>query len=48
MSATWEPDILGDGFESLRLDLGHSEEGPLDATLIRHTPTRRWKNWAHR
>lgn len=35
----WRPDVLGEGFESLSLDLGRDEEGPVSATLIRYRPT---------
>lgn len=36
----WQPDILGDGFESLRLPLGNDPdgEGEIAATLVRFTP----------
>lgn len=40
MEARWEPDVLGDGYEATVLDLGHDEEGPLHATLVRYTPPR--------
>lgn len=36
--AQWVPDILGDEFEQLTLDLGEDEEGPLVATLVRALP----------
>lgn len=49
MSAGWEPDILGGEFQRLTLDLGHDDEGPLDATLIRHISNHtRWTNWTAR
>ncbi|SNT07743.1 Lysophospholipase, alpha-beta hydrolase superfamily [Micrococcales bacterium KH10] len=34
----WQPDILGVRFESLTLDLGEDDEGPLVATLVRSLP----------
>ncbi len=34
----WAPDILGEGFERLDLDLGADDEGPLTATLVRSLP----------
>lgn len=33
--STWQPDFLGPHFERLDLDLGHDDEGPVWATLIR-------------
>ncbi|WP_375385525.1 alpha/beta hydrolase [uncultured Microbacterium sp.] len=38
MSDSWVPDILGKGFEQLTLPLGHDEEGPVVATLVRSIP----------
>lgn len=34
----WAPDVLGPGYESLELDLGADDEGPLVATLVRALP----------
>ncbi|GAA2233076.1 alpha/beta hydrolase [Rarobacter faecitabidus] len=34
----WEPDFLGDGYESLVMPLGEDDEGPVVATLVRHLP----------
>lgn len=34
----WEPDVLGEGFEKLDLPLGHDDEGPVQATLVRFRP----------
>lgn len=44
--AEWKRDVLGEGFESLTLDLGEDTEGPLVATLVRSLPRRRswWRN----
>lgn len=36
--AEWIPDVLGDEFEQLTLDLGDDTEGPVVATLIRALP----------
>ncbi|MCC3293336.1 alpha/beta hydrolase [Arthrobacter sp. zg-Y411] len=36
--ADWIPDILGDGFRSLTLDLGEDAEGPVAATLVSYVP----------
>lgn len=43
----WRPDILGDGFECLDLDLGVDDEGPIVATLVRALPAPRgiWQRW---
>lgn len=41
MSDRWGPDILGEGFEQLTLELGEDDEGPVLATLVRHLPDRR-------
>ncbi|GGF39973.1 hypothetical protein GCM10007298_39630 [Williamsia phyllosphaerae] len=40
-SARWGPDLLGDGFEALTIDLGDDPDGqaPIDATLVRHRRT---------
>ncbi|HEX5634564.1 MAG TPA: alpha/beta hydrolase [Gemmatimonadales bacterium] len=38
-SATWQPDVLGEGFEQLTLPLGADDEGELVATLVRHRPS---------
>lgn len=39
MALTWEPDVLGAGFERLTLDLGtEGASGPLVATLVRAVP----------
>lgn len=35
----WQPDILGPGFEFLRVDLHPDAEGPVITTIIRHQPT---------
>jgi len=43
--SAWQPDVLGDGFEQLTLDLGVDEEGPVVATLVRHLPRRRPPAW---
>lgn len=40
MAGQWAPDVLGDGFEQLTLDLGEDDEGPVVATLVRSIPTR--------
>ncbi|MDK1327838.1 alpha/beta hydrolase [Arthrobacter sp. zg-Y1143] len=34
----WKPDVLGEGFRSMTLDLGADEEGPLVATLVSYVP----------
>ncbi|MDD7383970.1 MAG: alpha/beta hydrolase [Actinomycetaceae bacterium] len=34
----WKPDLLGSGFESTTLPLGHDDEGPVVATLVKHIP----------
>lgn len=36
----WRPDVLGEGFEALTLPLGTDDEGPIEATLVRHLPPR--------
>ena len=36
--ADWIPDVLGDEFEQLTLDLGTDEQGPVVATLVRALP----------
>ncbi|WP_026554926.1 alpha/beta hydrolase [Arthrobacter sp. 35W] len=33
---TWAPDFLGPDYQSLDLDLGTDDEGPVSATLVRH------------
>ncbi|OFI37948.1 lysophospholipase [Arthrobacter sp. SW1] len=35
--ALWTEDFLGSNFESLELGLGHDDEGPVCATLVRYT-----------
>ncbi|MDM7989350.1 alpha/beta hydrolase [Arthrobacter sp. zg-Y877] len=35
---TWKPDVLGEGFHSLTLDLGADDEGPVVATLVTYLP----------
>lgn len=37
--ADWRPDVLGDDFEQLTLDLGEDDEGPVVATLVRALPS---------
>ncbi len=37
--AEWVPDVLGDEFAQLTLDLGSDEQGPVVATLVRALPT---------
>ncbi|WAA65375.1 alpha/beta hydrolase [Microbacterium oxydans] len=37
--ADWMPDVLGDEFEQLTLDLGSDDQGPVVATLVRALPT---------
>lgn len=34
----WQPDILGDGYRYLTLELGEDDEGPVVATLVSYTP----------
>jgi len=34
----WKPDILGPGFQSATLPLLDDDEGPIEATLVRHVP----------
>lgn len=36
--AEWRPDVLGDEFEQLALELGEDDEGPVSATLVRCLP----------
>lgn len=36
----WIPDVLGDEFEQLTLDLGTDDQGPVVATLVRALPRR--------
>ena len=38
--AEWIPDVLGDEFEQLTLDLGVDDQGPVVATLVRALPKR--------
>ncbi|MFJ3472850.1 alpha/beta hydrolase [Microbacterium maritypicum] len=38
--AEWIPDVLGDEFEQLTLDLGTDDQGPVVATLVRVLPKR--------
>ncbi|WP_226531387.1 alpha/beta hydrolase [Microbacterium paraoxydans] len=41
--ADWTPDVLGDEFEQLTLDLGTDDQGPVVATLVRALPAEsRW------
>ncbi|KHL15068.1 alpha-beta hydrolase superfamily lysophospholipase [Mumia flava] len=37
---TWQPDVLGEGYEQHRIDLGDDPDGqgPIDATLVRRVP----------
>ncbi|ABK03603.1 conserved hypothetical protein [Arthrobacter sp. FB24] len=35
---SWQPDLLGEGFECLELPLADDEEGTVTATLIRYVP----------
>ncbi|PRB10249.1 alpha/beta hydrolase [Microbacterium sp. MYb62] len=37
--ADWVPDVLGDEFQQLTLDLGTDDQGPVVATLVRALPT---------
>lgn len=39
--AAWEADYLGPSFQKQSLDLGHDDEGPVVATLLRHRPRQR-------
>lgn len=39
MTHNWLPDLLGDPFEQITIDLGEDEEGPLVATLVRSLPS---------
>jgi len=34
----WQPDVLGQGFQALTLDLQDDDEGPVVATLVRYQP----------
>ena len=43
---TWLPDVLGEGFEQLTLDLGTDDEGAVVATLVRSLPKR--SRWIHK
>jgi len=38
VTASWEPDVLGPGFEARTLPLLDDDEGPVVATLVRHRP----------
>ena len=38
MQLNWVPDVLGEGFRSLSLDLGEDIEGPVVATLVSYLP----------
>ncbi len=38
MAGGWVPDILGDPFQQLTLELGTDDEGPVVATLVRSRP----------
>lgn len=38
MGADWKPDILGDGYRCLTLELGEDDEGPVVATLVSFRP----------
>jgi alpha-beta hydrolase superfamily lysophospholipase len=46
--ADWTPDVLGDEFEQLTLDLGEDDQGPVVATLVRALPQPRswWERFA--
>ncbi|MFC8924073.1 alpha/beta hydrolase [Cellulosimicrobium sp. NPDC057127] len=35
---TWQPDVLGDGYEQRTLTLPDDDEGPVVATLVRYAP----------
>ncbi|WP_029291444.1 alpha/beta hydrolase [Cellulomonas sp. HZM] len=37
MDVTWAPDVLGDGYEVATLPLAADDEGPVVASLVRHT-----------
>lgn len=37
-STGWKPDILGDGYQYLTLELGEDDEGPVVATLVCYAP----------
>ena len=39
----WQPDLLGPPFEQVTLPLGHDDEGPVVATLVRSIPRRTWR-----
>lgn len=39
MTISWQPDVLGDGFEHITLTLHDDDEGAVTATLVRHRPT---------
>ena len=38
---TWQPDVLGEHFEALTLDMADDDEGPVVATLVRYSPPTR-------
>jgi alpha-beta hydrolase superfamily lysophospholipase len=44
----WRPDVLGPNFEQLTLPLADDDEGEVVATLVRHRPPRRWRDWLER
>lgn len=48
--ADWVPDVLGDEFEQLTLDLAPDDEGPVVATLVRALPPEAgwWDRWRGR
>ncbi|MGS0562910.1 alpha/beta hydrolase [Microbacterium aurugineum] len=48
--ADWMPDVLGDEFEQLTLDLGADDQGPVVATLVRALPAELgwWDRVRHR
>jgi len=39
MAETWEPDILGEPYQQLTLDLGSDDHGDVVATLVRRIPS---------
>ncbi|MFB6392454.1 alpha/beta hydrolase [Polymorphospora lycopeni] len=41
MSGSWDEDILGPSYERRTIDLGHDDEGPVVATLVRRRATDR-------
>ncbi|MFJ4222811.1 alpha/beta hydrolase [Microbacterium sp. NPDC089695] len=48
--AHWVPDVLGDEFEQLTLELAPDDEGPVVATLVRALPPAQgwWARWSGR